>query len=149
MALNFEMSNLGPTPGDQNILSPSGTWGIFAFVHQFDPGDEFAEIGAFVKKLLPVSEAIGTDVIQPQTRGLAEFPFSENAIGEFGDMYTGSFKLLPGSGMDAQEWDWVMTVKTATAANPTIGVPDFSTTWMLFLIALIPMLVKSRNLRRL
>lgn len=135
-ALNFEMSSFGPTPGDQNALSPSGTWGIYAFVHQFAPVDKFAEIGGFVKKLLPVSEVVGTDVILPQIRGYGDIPFSQNAVGEFGDMYTGSFKLLPGSGMNAQQWDWVMTIKTATASNPSTRVPNTTSTALLLIASL-------------
>lgn len=122
--LYFEMSNYGPTPGDQTATSPSGTWGIYAFVHQFEPSDPYAEIGAFVKKLLPISEAIGTDVIQPQIYGLPDFPLSKSATGEFGDMYLGTFVLLPGSGENAQEWDWVMKVQTENTIPRPTTVPD-------------------------
>lgn len=122
--LDFEMSNDGPTPGDQSITSPSGTWGIYAFVHQFEPGDPYAEIGAFVKKLLPLAEAIGTDVILPQIYGLPDFPLSKSATGEFGDMYVGTFVLLPGSGEDAQEWDWVMKLQTENTIATPSTVPD-------------------------
>ncbi|MCH6255526.1 hypothetical protein MLD52_03130 [Puniceicoccaceae bacterium K14] len=146
--LNFEMSNLGPTPGDQSITSPSGTWFVYAFVHQFEPEDEFAEIGAFVAKLLPVPELIGTDVIHPHIRGLADFPVSESAIGEFGDMYTGTFSLDPTSGSNAQQWNWTMTLKTATAgsggSNP-VSVPNTANTLSMFAVAFLFMLTIRKN----
>ena len=143
-ALDFEMSNVGPTPGDQSVTSPSGTWFIYAFVYQFDAGDEFAEIGGFIKKLLPAEEAIGTDVIFPQIYGPPDFPLMQTETGEFGDKYVGAFQLLPGSGADAQEWDWVMTLKTTESDRPST-IPDSGTSVVLAAVGILAMLGLTRT----